>query len=117
VTDAGGNTTRFKYDNVGNLIEVIDACGNTTRREYDAVGRLILVVDPIGNTTSIEYNGSGKVKSSTDALGRKREYEYENGKLVAEKYQGKAPDENKNLMHLIIPHPERKPGIRAQHKH
>ena len=58
-TDRNGNTTRYAYDNQGNIAQVIDALGEKTNLTYDAKGNLL----------SVKINGVTKVKNSYDKAG------------------------------------------------
>ncbi|MEM9951281.1 MAG: RHS repeat-associated core domain-containing protein [Chloroflexota bacterium] len=69
ITDARTlNTTRFTYDEVGNII-AINAGRQRTLYSYDALGRVISVTDPAGHTTSYEYDVLGQLIRTQDALG------------------------------------------------
>ena len=49
-------TTRFVYNENGNLTETIDALGNSSFQTNDEFGRPTTVTDRRGNTTSFEYD-------------------------------------------------------------
>jgi RHS repeat-associated protein len=75
-TDSEGNTTKFEYDSLGQLIKVIDPLGNVTTYTYDALGRRTSVIDANGNTTHYEYNYRGQLIKVTDAVGNVTTYTY-----------------------------------------
>ncbi|EIC03568.1 YD repeat protein, partial [Acetivibrio thermocellus YS] len=62
-TDRNGNTTYRKYDDKGNLIEVIspEPFCYKTKYSYDEEGRLIKVVSPGGGEVSFEYDERGNL--------------------------------------------------------
>ncbi|WP_313152234.1 DUF6531 domain-containing protein [Lacrimispora sp.] len=83
-TDKNGNTTRYSYDNQGNLTQVINALGQKTNMTYDSNGNLISIkqhdgsytkryydkqrnlveiVNPSGNSTKIIYNDKNMPKT------------------------------------------------------
>ena len=53
VTDPTGATTRFTFDNAGNMLAQMDSAGNTTEYAYDSLNRLIKLIDPNGSITTI----------------------------------------------------------------
>ncbi|SER77553.1 DUF6531 domain-containing protein [Streptomyces qinglanensis] len=92
-TDELGRTTRYTYDNDGNLAEILlpdgshvsatynhlrqpttvtDPGGARWQHAYDELGNLTRHVDPTGAATSYAYNARGHLTSLTDALGHTR---------------------------------------------
>ncbi|RLV09080.1 hypothetical protein CTZ27_07850 [Streptomyces griseocarneus] len=90
VTDPLGRTTRYIYDEQGNLTgvtlpdgtsghaaydercrptEVTEPGGASWRHTYDDRGNLLTTVDPLGAETRYAYDELGHVTSVTDALG------------------------------------------------
>ena len=75
VTDANGNTTRYLY-NLENLqTQVTDALGSyvgdpahTTVATYDAVGNAIFVTDALGRTTAFQYDAMNRKVAATAPL-------------------------------------------------
>jgi RHS repeat-associated protein len=65
LTDAGGNTTSYLYDQLGRLAAETDPLGNTTRYSYDARGNLTAKSDAGGNTINYSYDGNGKLLKKT----------------------------------------------------
>lgn len=93
-------TTRYEYDNAGNLIRVIDPAGNAnsfnydllgnaigatvsdgTQYEYryDAVGNLIGYVDAIGGEYSYQYDAFNQLIAERDAMSNTQRYAYDDG--------------------------------------
>nr|VFJ44556.1 MAG: RHS repeat-associated core domain-containing protein [Candidatus Kentron sp. FW] len=66
-TDMDGNVTRFRYDEMGNLIQTTDANGHVTRYEFDAMGRRVATIDANGHRTDTEYDLAGNMVRITDA--------------------------------------------------
>ncbi len=64
-----GLTTRFAYDELGNLTAVVDPEGNERRQVSDFMGRVISVDDPDRGATSLTYDDEGNLLSRTDARG------------------------------------------------
>jgi RHS repeat-associated protein len=69
VTDPRGHTTRYLYDNRGNVTSIIDALGQETRLTYDLLGQPVSISDPLGNTWTLAY-AQGNLASVTDPQGR-----------------------------------------------
>jgi RHS repeat-associated protein len=78
VTDPRGNTTRYRFNNFGDLIEQIDALGQSTKFERAFGTNLLLsTTDPLGRVTRFTYDDNGNVTSITDPAGNIRSFEYE----------------------------------------
>ncbi len=63
-TDSDGNVTQFGYDSLGNVNQITQENTNagtslTTRFTFDDFGDLVEVVDPDGNVREISYNENG----------------------------------------------------------
>ncbi|MEN8795606.1 MAG: hypothetical protein ABF328_02740, partial [Akkermansiaceae bacterium] len=74
-TDARGNTTRFRYDSVGRLVETTfpGPEAHTKRTFYDKAGRQTKVIDENGNASLFEYDHLGRVsRSARDMNGNQR---------------------------------------------
>jgi RHS repeat-associated protein len=106
VTNALGQVTISKYDEVGNLVQTIDALGRTNtfvydelnRRRtvlfpdgtaqgttYDALSRRIAETDQSFNTTWFGYDALGRLLAVTNQLGHVTRYEYnEQGQQTAQ---------------------------------
>jgi RHS repeat-associated protein len=96
-TDALGKVTRYKYDNNGNVTEIVyemvengiqtsikhkytynslgevltftDGMNGVTTNTYDSRGNLLTTTDPLNNTTTATYTSSGLPATVTDARG------------------------------------------------
>ena len=77
LTDENGATTRYRYDEVGNLAEVTDALGQTTRYAYDARGLPVAITDALGKTKTLQYNDAGQITAYTDCSGQTTRYAYD----------------------------------------
>ncbi|RLG24215.1 hypothetical protein DRN85_08035 [Methanosarcinales archaeon] len=109
-TDGLNITTEYKYDVVGNAIEVNDPNGNITRFAYNSLDQLTKVTSPLNYITNLSYNKCkklsqiervrpndpnqitsyayeklGKLQTITDALGNVTTFGYDK-------------NENKNLV-------------------
>jgi YD repeat-containing protein len=76
-TGAARPSTRFFYDNEGNLTQVIDARGNAVTYEYDAQGNRRLERDALGNSVERTYDTKNQVATESryklEADGTKRD--------------------------------------------
>ncbi|PWC09424.1 RHS repeat-associated core domain-containing protein [Brenneria corticis] len=76
LTEPGGATTRFYYDEHHGLARVVDALGQSTIYRRDEQGLVVEEVDAAGNTRRQEYNDAGQVIRATDCSGRITRYHY-----------------------------------------
>ncbi|WP_345777875.1 LysM peptidoglycan-binding domain-containing protein [Lysobacter sp. ISL-42] len=76
VSTAEGVLTKTRYNEHGQVVELIDGRGNSTTYEYDLDGRLIRSTNPAG-TVSSHYDQAGQVIETTDARGVKSSFEYD----------------------------------------
>ena len=60
-TDCSGQTTRYQYDGLGQLMAVTDALGHTVRHQVDAAGRLLAVQHADGATERFAYDAQGRL--------------------------------------------------------
>lgn len=99
VSDAVGNTSRYRYNNVDQVLEQINAVGHSTKFAYDANDNLTDVTNAKGGVTSMsydnvtdwlqsvsfgeatkrfDYNKEGSLKTFTKPDGSQRHYIYDN---------------------------------------
>lgn len=99
VSDAVGNTSRYRYNNVDQVLEQINAVGHSTKFSYDANDNLTDVTNAKGGVTSMsydnvtdwlqsvsfgeatkrfDYNKEGSLKTFTKPDGSQRHYTYDN---------------------------------------
>ena len=81
VTDSAGTPvgglTRYGYDGVGNLTEVVDGTGLVTAMGYDALERLVSVDDPAEGLIRRTYNAAGEVTEHINGDGEVNRYTYD----------------------------------------
>ena len=89
--DSAGNKTVNTYDASGNRLTqttyAVTEKGTverTTRYIYNDAGELVQTVDANGNTTSVERNANGKMSAAVDSKGRRTEYCYDKYGNVSE---------------------------------
>ncbi len=70
-------TTRYGYDLLGNLTQLVDGQGNTRTMRYDGLGRLLQQDDPNQGVTRYTHDDSGNVIRTEDALGQVVETTYD----------------------------------------
>ena len=73
----------YRYDAIGNLVEVTGADGSTVRMEYDKAGRKISMDDPDKGIWQYRWNGLGELLRQLDAKGQAMDYQYDGmGRVV-----------------------------------
>ncbi|GAA2603429.1 LamG-like jellyroll fold domain-containing protein [Actinomadura fulvescens] len=78
-------TTRYGYDDVGNLLTTTAPSGATTTNTYDTAGALTKTVDPANVTTHFGYDDQGRRVRASDGLGRTNKLAFNAlGQLVTE---------------------------------
>jgi RHS repeat-associated protein len=60
LTDSAGQRTKYRYNERGQVVEVVDALGGRVLTEQDAHNRLLSRTDELGRTTRISWNNAGK---------------------------------------------------------
>ncbi|HYN93017.1 MAG TPA: polymorphic toxin-type HINT domain-containing protein [Pilimelia sp.] len=84
-------TTRFGYDDAGNLTTMAAPSGATTVNTYDTVGALLSTRDPSGVVTQFGYDYVGRQVRLSDGMSRTSRTTFDTaGRLAAE--QDLAPD-------------------------
>jgi RHS repeat-associated protein len=84
VTATNGTIAR-QYDSLNRVTQSTDTQGNTLRYEYDAVGNLVKLHYPDSRVVNYEYNAAKQLVKVTDWAGRVTQYQYDpNGRLTRE---------------------------------
>ena len=87
--------TKYVYDPLNRLTQVIRADGSKTIMTYDMLGRKTSINDPNTGIFHYVYDNEGHIKTITDPNGQKIQYAYDrNGDLVSRTY----PDGTKNTV-------------------
>lgn len=76
-TDSLGNTTRYEYNDIGQIVSKIDANNNITRYVYDLRGNILKVIDAEENEIVTTYDGNYQKITVTDANGNITRYSYD----------------------------------------
>ncbi|MEU7040450.1 DUF6531 domain-containing protein [Streptomyces varsoviensis] len=76
-TDPLGRTTRYAYDEAGNLTELTLPDGSAARATYNDLCRPQVVVEPGGAVWRHTYDERGNVLSTTDPTGAETHYAYD----------------------------------------
>jgi RHS repeat-associated protein len=76
VRDALGRTSRFTYNNAGQLKTARDPLDHVWTYNY-TLGDVTSVTDPLGRTTRRFVDSAGRVVTATDALGHKVQRDYD----------------------------------------
>jgi RHS repeat-associated protein len=75
--DAEGGQTRFVYDRVGNLRQVIDANGQPTTMAYDDRNRQIRITNAEGHSVHFTYDPLSNLVNLTDARAHTTTFAYD----------------------------------------
>ncbi|MDH3976734.1 MAG: MopE-related protein [Deltaproteobacteria bacterium] len=68
VTDTAGRVTRYKYDSLGRMVQIIGSNDTRITNVYNTDGSIESVIDAEGNKTSYSYTNLGQQKVIIDAL-------------------------------------------------
>lgn len=80
----GADTTLYKYDAVGNLIQVIDPKGEKSTFTYNSLNMLIAKFKPETGLKNYTYNDKGLLHKEKDAKGQSIGYTYDPiGRLIS----------------------------------
>ncbi|MCP4155948.1 MAG: hypothetical protein GY757_49955, partial [bacterium] len=69
ITDSGNNEWEFKYDNMGNTIEMIYPDGTKLQQQHDTAGRLVRATNKRGQAIDYEYDDEGRLIKKTTPEG------------------------------------------------
>lgn len=84
-TDFRGNTIRYSYDQIGNLVALTYPGGRIVRYTYDKTGRVLTVTDWNDNVTSYSYDRNGRLTKTTRPDGSVETRTYDAaGKLLSQ---------------------------------
>jgi RHS repeat-associated protein len=79
--------TRYIYDRLGNLTQLVDAQNNIKTMEYDALSRRLRMVDPDKGETIYTYDDNGNLLKTRDAKGQEVHYTYDAAnRLLSERW-------------------------------
>lgn len=98
-TDANGNTTRFRYDELNRLVETIDPLGHAVRHRYDGAGNRVatIVEQTVGDEFEVselevrfEYDPANRLVLRHETWGDRRatQYEYDEAGNLCDEYRG-----------------------------
>lgn len=76
------DTTRYAFNNFGEMTSIIDPSGATTSYAYDAAGNLLTVTDALNHVTTLTYNALNELVTRTDALGKTTTYTYDGNRAL-----------------------------------
>ena len=76
VTDENGTITR-EYNSMNQVTKYTDFRGNTIKYSYDQIGNLVALTYPGGRIVRYSYYKNGNIKTVTDWDGRVTSYEYD----------------------------------------
>ncbi len=76
-TTVANATTRYDYDDAGNLLAVTAPSGLVTRYAYDTLGNLTALLLPDGTRTTYTYDENDNLLTRTDANGLTTTYVYD----------------------------------------
>lgn len=80
-------TTRYRYDTLGNLTQIVDATGAIKTMHYDALGRKLQMDDPNAGLHTYRYDDNGNLRYRRDANGVEVEYTYDAAnRLLSERW-------------------------------
>jgi len=84
VSFADGTSTRFTYDERGNLTEYADHAGKTWKATYNQRGQIEAVTNPTGGVTTRTYNTDGTLASTRSDAGEATRYVYDSAYRLTE---------------------------------
>lgn len=77
MTEAGGGTTTWTYDDAGRLATAVDPLGNTARYGYDVAGQPTTLTLPRGGVYRYGYDALSTVTTETDPNGGVTRVDYD----------------------------------------
>lgn len=76
VTDSLGSVTKYRFNEVGQVVEIAHPNGGIERTEFDEFGRVAARIDPLGRRTALTYDDRGDRVTETGPGDRVTELEY-----------------------------------------
>lgn len=106
-TDALGLTTRYEYDDRGNLTLVQNPDGSKLEMAY-AEDRQVAATDAVGGRWTWQYDENGRLSKRINSQGGETQFQYDQGRLTAlqDALGGVtrfAYDSHENLIGLLLP--------------
>src|SRR5262249_15332077 len=77
VTDAGGGTSTYLFNDRGEVAKVIDSLGRVALFTFDAAGQVVRASVPGQGAVSSSYDARGNITGAVDALGNRIDLEYD----------------------------------------
>lgn len=77
ITDRGGHTRTFSYDERGNLLSEKDPLGHATRYRYDPQGQVVEIIDAHDKHKSLAWNRYGQLLLYRDCSNSESHYRYD----------------------------------------
>ncbi|QIA03428.1 RHS repeat-associated core domain-containing protein [Pseudomonas fluorescens] len=77
ITDRGGHTRTFSYDERGNLLSEKDPLGHTTRYRYDPQGQVVEIIDAHDKHKTLAWNRYGQLMLYRDCSNSESHYRYD----------------------------------------
>ena len=74
ITDRGGRTHTYRYDERGNLLCEQDPLGHTTHYGYDPQGRVERITDALGKHKTLDWNTHSQLLSYRDCSNTETHY-------------------------------------------
>jgi YD repeat-containing protein len=85
-TDQSGGQNKYRYDEVGNLLEIEDQSGNQTQYEYNPTNRLSKITHPNGNQVKYDRDLLDRVYRITNARGQVISRQFDaDGRLITKR--------------------------------
>jgi RHS repeat-associated protein len=100
---SGHFTTRYAYDDFGQLISAVDANGHETRfGDYDATGYPTRTTDPYGHDTLVKFDAVGNVLHTVDAKQHQSDFTYD---VFGRPRTTNTPKDAANNVYIFTPGP------------
>lgn len=77
IADGLGRTTRFEWDERGNLLQTTEPDGSTTSYRYDERGLPVTIVDALGKSKQLHYNTLGQLTQYIDCSGQSTQFSWD----------------------------------------